>query len=418
MGESPEALGRCGELSERFGCWPTCAHASAFFVALGAPSFAENDWTAELVDLSFVRRGDALLDATNRSVRGADAAVFLDPSSVPDLGRAAFATPLAPLCGSDFGGLFGFPKDARAAAAAAARRMCGGAFAGARADRAGPPNCLQDAVFFARRSVPETISATFRRIFGDPETDEFQALAKRRLLRFGDGRLPPRRRNRGGDRARRDGGLRLRIDERRKRLRARALRDPRQSALRDVPRLLRNALQLRAGPGRPAVAAPRRRDGRQGDAGAGPHLPRDDAPALGPLEFFVARDGRAPAERARSGFRTYGLRDDVSRFPMGHTRVVAGDAEFRDSSAGAIRVPTRRKYPRSGRRGARPASRPRRSSTRRSRRTGSTRQFRTGPAGARPFVGFKGAARALYSPRTRGERSTDTSRPRRGTSAT
>lgn len=151
MGESPEALGRCGELSERFGCWPTCAHASAFFVALGAPSFAENDWTAELVDLSFVRRGDALLDATNRSVRGADAAVFLDPSSVPDLGRAAFATPLAPLCGSDFGGLFGFPKDARAAAAAAARRMCGGAFAGARADRAGPPNCLQDAVFFARR---------------------------------------------------------------------------------------------------------------------------------------------------------------------------------------------------------------------------------------------------------------------------
>ena len=133
LGESPEGLGRCGELAARFGCAAAapCAHGAALLLDLDLASYADAGWTADVVDLSAERDGDALLAAMRDARAAADALVFLDPSSAPDLARAAFVAPRSVLCAETaFGGLFALPREAREAAGVAAKTMCGGDFAG------------------------------------------------------------------------------------------------------------------------------------------------------------------------------------------------------------------------------------------------------------------------------------------------
>ena len=133
LGESPEGLGRCGELAARFGCAAAapCAHGAALLLDLDLASYADAGWTADVVDLSAERDGDALLAAMRDARAAADALVFLDPSSAPDLARAAFVAPRSVLCAETaFGGLFALPREAREAAVVAAKTMCGGDFAG------------------------------------------------------------------------------------------------------------------------------------------------------------------------------------------------------------------------------------------------------------------------------------------------
>ena len=132
LGESPEGLGRCGELAAKFGCaaGAPCVHSTALLLELDLAAYAQQGWTADVVDLGNEEDGDALLEAARAAKAGADALVLLDSLSVPDLARAAFAS-ISPLCAStSFGGLFALPRESRAAAAVAAKAMCGGDFVG------------------------------------------------------------------------------------------------------------------------------------------------------------------------------------------------------------------------------------------------------------------------------------------------
>ena len=132
LGESPEGLGRCGELAAKFGCaaGASCVHSTALLLELDLAAYAQQGWTADVVDLGNEENGDALLEAARAAKAGADALVLLDSLSVPDLARAAFAS-ISPLCAStSFGGLFALPRESRAAAAVAAKAMCGGDFVG------------------------------------------------------------------------------------------------------------------------------------------------------------------------------------------------------------------------------------------------------------------------------------------------
>ena len=132
LGESPEGLGRCGELAAKFGCaaGASCVHSTALLLELDLAAYAQQGWTADVVDLGNEEDGDALLEAARAAKAGADALVLLDSLSVPDLARAAFAS-ISPLCAStSFGGLFALPRESRAAAVVAAKAMCGGDFVG------------------------------------------------------------------------------------------------------------------------------------------------------------------------------------------------------------------------------------------------------------------------------------------------